>query len=550
MSDFEHIHSHRNLIGFDEHGVPTVTLQASQQHYDAYDSAPSEVLSEKGEQERQTFVQDYMNAVAAYRKTFPDTDEVLEKTPDPAVREMILRQKQLGVDTTFDRFDKQQPQCSFGLAGVCCRICHMGPCHISKKAEKGVCGADADLIVARNLLRAAAAGAAQHGMHGRELMLELKWAAEGKLKIPLLGKQKIRATAAAFGIPTEDRSIEEVAEEVASQLLSDLSNPDPEQEYRTLRCLAPPERVKIWEQLNLIPVSAYHEVFEAYHKSAVGTDGDWRSVMQQMLPLLQLKEELDAHNRGIRIELVKYGSWPELMDALSSGRVDAASVLVELGIQAYQKGAHLQLAALGHHDGNIIVGAKDIHSASDLKGRKVAIPSPQSSHNILMREYLEKSGVDASSVTFIELAPTEMPYALQSGEVDAYCVAEPFGSQAVENGLGRILATSEQIWKDSLCCGLVWNTDWSETHETTARRFQKAYLKAGDDLNEESELKLSEQYLKGTEAVLKASLKWISYQNLTVTRETYRDLTKKIKKYNLDKTPPSYGKFVYKSGGQ
>ena len=76
---------------------------------------------------------------------------------DPAVREMILRQNQLGFDTTFDRFDKQQPQCGFGMAGICCKICNMGPCKITSKSPKGICGADADLIVARNLLRSAAA---------------------------------------------------------------------------------------------------------------------------------------------------------------------------------------------------------------------------------------------------------------------------------------------------------------------------------------------------------------------------------------------------------
>lgn len=70
---------------------------------------------------------------------------------------MLLRMEQLGLDTSFDRFDKQQPQCNFGLAGICCRICHMGLCRITKKSPRGVCGADADLIVARNMLRAVAA---------------------------------------------------------------------------------------------------------------------------------------------------------------------------------------------------------------------------------------------------------------------------------------------------------------------------------------------------------------------------------------------------------
>lgn len=262
----DHIHSHRNLIGFDEHGVPTITLKSDHEE-DGDDKA---------------FIRDYMNAVSEYRKTFPSKDEVLENTPDPAVREMILRQNQLGFDTTFDRFDQQQPQCGFGMAGICCKICNMGPCKITSKSPKGVCGADADLIVARNLLRSAAAGAAQHGMHGREVILSLKWAAEGKLDLPILGQQKIKDTAKAFGIKTERRSIKKIASELADVLLDDMSRTVPG-DYKIIEALGSEERKKVWKELDIIPISAYHEVFEAYHKTGVGTDGDWKSIMQQFL---------------------------------------------------------------------------------------------------------------------------------------------------------------------------------------------------------------------------------------------------------------------------
>ena len=261
-----HIHSHRALIGFDAHGIPTVTHEADHQDPD----------------DPQAFIRDYMNAVSEYRKTFPSKQDVIDQTPDPAVREMILRMEQLGLDTTFDRFDKQKPQCNFGLAGICCKICNMGPCRITAKAPRGVCGADADLIVARNLLRSAAAGAAQHGMHAREVMLSLKWAAEGKLDIPIMGEQKIRDTAAAFGIPTKHRQIRHIAADLADALLEDLSRTVPA-ENRTIRACAPPERQKVWEDLDILPISAYHEVFEAYHKSGCGTDGDWKSILQQLL---------------------------------------------------------------------------------------------------------------------------------------------------------------------------------------------------------------------------------------------------------------------------
>ena len=268
--NISHIHSHRNLIGFDEHGIPVVTLKASH-HGD-----------EEENNDPQAFIRDYMNAVSEYRKTFPSKQDVIEQTPDPAVREMLLRMEQLGIDTAFDRFDTQKPQCNFGLAGICCKICNMGPCRITQKSPKGVCGADADLIVARNLLRSAAAGTAQHGMHAREVMLALKYAAEGKLDVPILGEQKIRSTAEAFGIEQKDRQLKDVAKELADVLLDDLSRTVPG-EYQTISACAVPERQETWKKLDIIPISAYHEVFESYHKSGCATDGDWRSIMQQFL---------------------------------------------------------------------------------------------------------------------------------------------------------------------------------------------------------------------------------------------------------------------------
>lgn len=264
--EHQHIHSHRAIIGFDKHGIPTIIAKSDHSDNDDPDA----------------FIRDYMNAVNEYKKTFPSKQDVIDNTPDPAVKELLIHMENLGIDNAFDRFDKQKPHCSFGLAGICCKICNMGPCRITAKSPKGVCGADADLIVARNLLRSAAAGAAQHGMHAREVMLSLKWVAEGKLDVPIIGKQKIISTAEAFGISTNHRTLRHIAGDLADVLLEDLSRTVPD-DYRTIKALAPPERQQVWKDLDILPISAYHEVFEAYHKSGCATDGDWKSIMQQFL---------------------------------------------------------------------------------------------------------------------------------------------------------------------------------------------------------------------------------------------------------------------------
>ena len=138
------------------------------------------------------------------------------------------------------------------------------------------------MIVARNMLRAVAAGAAAHGARGRESMLALKKAADGQLDLPIEGEAKIRAVCQSYGIDTDGKTLNDLAGEVADILLEDLSRTVPAP-HRTLQAFAPPERKEVWKALDILPVSVYHEVFESLHRTSTGTDGDWRSIMKQFL---------------------------------------------------------------------------------------------------------------------------------------------------------------------------------------------------------------------------------------------------------------------------
>jgi carbon-monoxide dehydrogenase catalytic subunit len=218
----------------------------------------------------------------AHRASFPNREQVRDNTHDPALRELLDIAAERGLSTVFDRFDKQKSHCGPGLTGLCCKVCHMGPCQITNRAPRGACGADGDVIVARNILRWLAAAVASHGARGREVILALKAAASGKLDQPIRGAQKVLAIAKAFGLHDPGKSIETMAGEIADVLLEDLSRAIPG-EHKTLRTLAPPERVAVWEQLDILPIGAYQEVYEALHRTGVGTDGDWRNLMQQFL---------------------------------------------------------------------------------------------------------------------------------------------------------------------------------------------------------------------------------------------------------------------------
>ncbi|MHB8902479.1 MAG: hypothetical protein ACYC6Y_27270, partial [Thermoguttaceae bacterium] len=139
---------------------------------------------------------------------------------------------QLAIPTVWDRFDAQKSQCRFGREGLCCRNCFMGPCRATpggKGASQGICGATADTIVARNLLRHIASGTAAHSDHGREIVRALRLAAEGKSEVyKIRGTAKLQALAKEYGVATEDRSSQQVALELADLLLAEFGKQDGE----------------------------------------------------------------------------------------------------------------------------------------------------------------------------------------------------------------------------------------------------------------------------------------------------------------------------------
>lgn len=261
------------------------------------------------------------------------------------------------------------------------------------------------------------------------------------------------------------------------------------------------------------------------------------------LAVLEEAEQLEKES-GLKVELVKYGSWNELLDALNSNRVDGASVLIELAMKSKQEGIGIKAVALGHHDGNVIIVSNDIETAADLKGRTFAIPHRQSSHNILLNDALSTAGLTIDDVNVTELAPTEMPSALASGQIDGYCVAEPFGAMGVSLEAGKVLFSSEELWEDSLCCGLVLTDKFIDERYDDAKAFTESYKKAGNALDKEEAKAIARKYFSQSDEVLDISLQWISYDDLDITEDEYNTLVEKVKNYGLSDNPPAYSEFV------
>jgi NitT/TauT family transport system substrate-binding protein len=264
------------------------------------------------------------------------------------------------------------------------------------------------------------------------------------------------------------------------------------------------------------------------------------------LPLYVEKEFDKKEFKNINIKLVKFGSWPELMDALNTGKVDGASVLIELAMKAKEQGIDLKAVALGHRDGNAVVVSKDINKTADLKGKTFAVPSKLSTHNILLYQMLKNAGLKLKDLNVLELPPPEMPAALSEGRLSGYIVAEPFGAKSVANGKGKVLYQSGDILKNSVCCGLVLRNSFIKKSSKAASELVEKYVKAGSyiDKNEEKVNETAKKYLNVEQNVLDLSLKWVSYKDLRLNGNDYDELSRYLKEMGLSKNPPAYKEFV------
>lgn len=250
--------------------------------------------------------------------------------------------------------------------------------------------------------------------------------------------------------------------------------------------------------------------------------------------------------KNVNVELVKFGSWPELMDALNTGKVDGASVLIELAMKAKEQGIGLKTVALGHRDGNNVTVANDINNTADLKGKTVAVPQRFSTQNILLYQLIAKAGISYSDVNVIELPPAEMPAALSEGRISGYIVAEPFGSKAVTMGKGKVLATSQDLWADSICCGLVLRDDFVKNNEDAVQELINGYVKAGKEAEAKDDniKNITSKYISVDKNVLDLALKATSYTNLKINEKDYEQLTSYLVEMGLSKNPPKFSDFI------
>ena len=205
-----------------------------------------------------------------------------KKSIDKTVQQALERAAEKGIETVWDRAEKQSPHCGFGEKGLCCNNCYMGPCRIhpkGKSPQKGVCGATAEVIVARNFARMIAGGAAAHSDHGRDVANTLLEAATNpESPYSIKDTAKLNKIALTLGVATKERAPKDIARDVAEKALNNFGRQEGELDFLKM---APETRQSVWRKQGVSPRGIDREIVEMMHRTTMGVDHDPKNIMLQ-----------------------------------------------------------------------------------------------------------------------------------------------------------------------------------------------------------------------------------------------------------------------------
>jgi NitT/TauT family transport system ATP-binding protein len=212
-----------------------------------------------------------------------------------------------------------------------------------------------------------------------------------------------------------------------------------------------------------------------------------------------------AQSEGIALDLIAAPSWSSVRDMLAFGRVDAAHMLspVPVAMAMGLGGVSTQISSVSvlSVNGNVIGVGNALHiklreagftfdfsdpfAAADALAQAsngpltFGVPFPFSMHVELLRYWAEATALGANGIKIRTVPPPLMADALAAGEVDAFCVGEPWGSVSVETGAGALLLPCNAIWAFAPEKVLAVRTDWAETEPDLLGRLMRALWKAG-----------------------------------------------------------------------
>jgi nitrate/nitrite transport system ATP-binding protein len=215
-------------------------------------------------------------------------------------------------------------------------------------------------------------------------------------------------------------------------------------------------------------------------------------------PLAIAQEKGFFAKHGLQVNLQRANSWDEIAAGVADRRFDAAQMVaamplaMTIGMQGrppLPTSTSLVLA----RNGNAITLSQELYergaqSLSELKSvialdqdrrYRIGIVHDCSMHNLMLRYWLASGNIDPDrDVDLVVLPPQAMVDRLRRGELDGFCVGEPWGSQAVVEGIGFVVATDLDIWAGNPEKVLGVREDWQEQHPQTMLALVKALLEA------------------------------------------------------------------------
>jgi NitT/TauT family transport system substrate-binding protein len=227
-----------------------------------------------------------------------------------------------------------------------------------------------------------------------------------------------------------------------------------------------------------------------------------------------------------------FTDFPTVVSAMEAKQIQATFMIAPLAMKLREQGVPVKICYLGHRDGSeIVVGKKSsIRNLTDLKGKKLALPSLFSNQNFVIHKLMADAGMKPDDITFVILPPPDMPTSLASGAIDAYFVGEPFCAKAELDGYGRVLYFARDIWPNFISCVLVVHEDLIKNNPDVVRDLVRGIAQSGlwAETHRAEAAKLVAPYYRQNEKILNyvltAKPERVKYVNLTPSDEDLQQI--------------------------
>jgi NitT/TauT family transport system substrate-binding protein len=178
----------------------------------------------------------------------------------------------------------------------------------------------------------------------------------------------------------------------------------------------------------------------------------------------------------------RFTDFPTVVESLKTRRVDATFLLAPLAMVLREQGVPIHIVYLGHRDGSTVMVPRQstARTLRDLAGKTFARPSKFSNQYLVITKLMEDEGMRPGDITFVDMAPPDMPSALAAGAIDAYFVGEPFAAKAELSGTGRVLYHAKDIWPHFISCVLVVRDELIAEHPEIVGDLVRGIAESGE----------------------------------------------------------------------